>query len=310
MKNKLFPDLQPVSQGLLEVDGGHVIHWETSGNPAGVPVVWLHGGPGSSASPLHRKLFDPERFWIVQFDQRGCGKSLPSGGISNNQTKDLVEDIEALRKFLGLEQWSVVGGSWGGALALAYAQAHPEVIRKMLLRSTFLCSEREVTAFLQNPPDCCQAVWRPLKSLAESLGDEGLLQAGHRVFCQEQKPEEQAALALAWGRFESAMNAYPLLAPAFNIVSGEPLIHRYRVQCHYLAHACFTSPADLLAPHALANIEATLIHGLSDVVCPAANSLKIQAVMPLAKLRMIEACGHDLTHPAMIEAMLDELAGW
>ena len=128
MKIKVFPDAPVLTQGWLDVGDGHAMHWQTSGNPDGKPVVWLHGGPGSSASALHKRFFDPAKFWIIQYDQRGCGKSRPAGSIHANQTADLVQDIERLRSHLKVPRWSVVGGSWGGALALLYAQAHPDFV--------------------------------------------------------------------------------------------------------------------------------------------------------------------------------------
>lgn len=301
--------MQQSREGWLPVGAGHHIYWQTSGNPEGVPVVWLHGGPGSSSSPLHRSVFDPAFFHIIQFDQRGCGRSLPTGDINDNRTSDLVSDIERLRLFLDIPDWIVVGGSWGGALALAYAQQHSAVIRRLLLRSTFLCSRREIDAFLHNPRDRCQAVWQALMACVPRTGED-LLGYGYRVFCLENHPEEQSRLALAWARYESAQNAYPSVAPDLDLTSGMTLVPRYRVQCHYLHHGCFTTRETLLDSEALLGLDVTLIHGMDDAVCPYENSLAIKRVLPQAKLVGVAHGGHDLTHPAMLAAVKQVIAEW
>ncbi|HBI82928.1 MAG TPA: prolyl aminopeptidase [Alcaligenaceae bacterium] len=296
-------------QGWLDVGRGHGIHWQSSGNPDGVPVVWLHGGPGSASSPAHRRVFDPSYFHIIQFDQRGCGNSRPAGELEHNRTSDLVSDIEKLRHFLGISSWNVVGGSWGGALALAYAQQHPEMIRHLLLRSTFLCSVHEIDAFMKRPPESCREIWSDLMAHVPATGED-LLGYGYRVFCLENNKLEQAALALAWARYESALNAYPMTAPDFELTVGDSLVSRYRVQCHYLRHGCFTTREALLDPKALQGLDAVLVHGINDAVCPYENSLAIKRAMPQAKLVGIPDCGHDLTHPAMLAAVTRAIAQW
>lgn len=301
--------MQVNRQGWLEVGQGHRIYWQTSGNPNGAPVVWLHGGPGSASSPLHRQVFDPTYFHIIQFDQRGCGQSQPAGYIVENRTSDLISDIEKLRLFLEIPNWHVVGGSWGGALALAYAQAHRASIRNLLLRSTFLCSQQEVGAFLSTPPDRCKSVWQNLMACVPATGED-LLSYGHRVFCLEDNHVEQSALALAWARFESAMNAYPMTAPDIELSSGMTLVPRYRVQCHYLKHECFTNRGTLLNPNGLQGLNVVLIHGREDAVCPYENSLAIKSVLPGATFVGVPDCGHDLTHPEMFSAMRRVIASW
>lgn len=301
--------MQANRQGWLEVGQGHRIYWQTSGNPTGVPVVWLHGGPGSASSPLHRQVFDPTYFHIIQFDQRGCGQSQPAGLIVDNRTSDLVSDIEKLRLFLEIPNWHVVGGSWGGALALAYAHAHPYSIRNLLLRSTFLCSQQEVDAFLSTPPKQCESVWQKLMACVPATGED-LLSYGHRVFCLEDNQDEQSLLALAWARFESSMNAYPLTAPELELSSGATLVSRYRVQCHYLKHGCFTTRDALLNPNGLQELNVVVVHGSDDAVCPFENSQAIKKAMPQATLVSVPDCGHDLTHPAMFAAIKHAIAQW
>lgn len=310
MKTKLFPEAQPLAQGWLEVGGGHEIYWQTSGNPEGLPVVWLHGGPGSSASPLHRRFFDPEIFWIIQFDQRGCGRSRPLGLIQHNQTPDLIADIDRLREFMGLSSWSVVGGSWGGALGLLYAQEHPERVERMLLRSPFLCTQAEIENFMEHPPQACLERWRNLKALVPESSGQTILEFGYRVFCQDHNMGEQARLARAWASYEAAMNAYPAEAPALGSFDDATLLARYRIQSHYLSHQCFVRGNILTGMQALGEVPLTLVHGAQDALCPFANSQAIQCLAPHAKLVQVEGAGHDLTDPGVLAATFAELELW
>lgn len=310
MKTKLFPETQPRAQGWLAVGGGHEIHWQTSGNPEGAPVVWLHGGPGSSASPLHRRFFDPEAFWIIQFDQRGCGRSRPQGEIQQNETRYLIADIERLRTHFGLSAWSVVGGSWGGALALLYAMSHPERIERMLLRSPFLCTPAEIENFMECPPLACRERWLSLKSLVPVDSGQTVLEYGYQVFCMENNFTEQVRLAQAWAAYETAMNVYPAQAPVLGPLDESALIARYRIQSHYLKHHCFVRTDLLAGSHALKEIPLTLVHGDSDALCPFANSQAIQRTVPHAKLVRVDNAGHDLTDAGVLAATLVELGLW
>ena len=310
MKNKLFAETQPSSQGWLAVGNGHQIHWQASGNPEGIPVVWLHGGPGSSASPLHRRFFDPALFWIIQYDQRGCGRSLPAGEIHHNETVDLIADIERLREHLSLTRWSVVGGSWGGALALLYAQAHPDRVDRMLLRSPFLCTQAEIENFMEHPPEGCRERWESLQSQVPQAAQQNILAFGYRVFCLEQDVQQQVQLAQAWMAYEAAMNVYPAQAPTLSLTGNDTLIARYRIQSHYLWHRCFVGQNILAQSHRMSEIPLTLVHGERDALCPFANSLDIQRAVPQAKLVRVAGGGHDLTDPGMLSATFQELAYW
>lgn len=310
MKTKLFAEAQPLSQGWLEVGHGHQMYWQTSGNPEGMPVVWLHGGPGSSASPLHRRFFDPALFFIIQYDQRGCGRSLPAGAIVHNETADLIADIERLREHLSLERWDVVGGSWGGALALLYAQAHPTRIQRMLLRSPFLCTQAEIQHFMEHPPEGCRTRWQRLKSFVPLDSQQSILDYVYRVFCLERETEKQALLAHAWLAYEAAMNVFPTPASSVVTMDQGALIARYTVQSHYLWHGCFTPPNILAHNHLLKGIPITLVHGEEDALCPIANSVEIQRVAPQAELVRVAGGGHDLTDPGMLSATFQALERW
>ena len=311
MKIKLFPETQPLTQGWLEVGDGHAMHWQTSGNPEGAPVVWLHGGPGSSASPLHRRLLDPAKFWIIQYDQRGCGRSLPLGAIHANETHDLVQDIERLRQHLKVSRWGVIGGSWGGALALLYAQAYPHVVDRMLLRSPFLCTASEINHFMELPPEACRSLWQRLKDQLPAAGTETILDFGYRTFCLEQNRQTQLALARAWLAYEAAMNVFPA-EPSVSSGGFEEnaLIARYRVQSYYLRHLCFLKDPVLTKAEALSGLPLTLIHGDLDALCPFANSLAILQAVPQAALVPVVGGGHDLTDAGMLAASFAAIQTW
>lgn len=310
MKTKLFPEIPASAQGWLEVGDGHEIHWQTSGNPEGVPVVWLHGGPGSSASPLHRRFFDPEMFWIIQFDQRGCGRSRPAGAIRHNEISDLIADIERLRSYLGLSTWSVVGGSWGGALGLLYAMQHPERIERMLLRSPFLCTTAEIENFMEYPPEACRERWQRLKSLVPQSSGQTVLEYGYQVFCLENNLAEQLRLAEAWASYEAAMNVYPSEAPSPGALDGSAMIARYRIQSHYLKHRCFVTRDLLAQAQTLSKIPLTLVHGDMDALCPVANSQAIHGLVSQAKFVRVKGAGHDLTDSGVLAATFAELQLW
>lgn len=310
MKIKAFPEIPSAAQGWLDVGRGHLMHWQTSGNPNGTPVVWLHGGPGSSASPLHRRFFDPDKFWIIQYDQRGCGRSTPAGETEANQTSDLVNDLELLRHHLRLSRWSVVGGSWGGALALLYAKTYPRAVERMLLRSPFLCTAAEIENFMEFPPEACRARWQLLKDQLPEGSEETILEFGYRVFCLERDALAQSRLARAWMAYEAAMNVYPSRASDVSAFDDTALIARYRVLSHYLKHQCFVDHDVLSGIRVLAELNLTLVHGDQDALCPFANSLAIQSALPQTQLLRVAGGAHDLTDAGMMAATFSALQKW
>jgi proline iminopeptidase len=321
----LFPDAPPERQAWLDVGAGHRIYFQTSGNPQGIPVVWLHGGPGSCSTAFHRRFLNPSKFWIIQFDQRGCGKSEPSGGIVANQTRDLINDIERLREHLGLARWHVVGGSWGGTLALNYAQAHPNVVSRVLLRSPFLCTQSEIDNYMERPPEVCHERWQLFKNQLPINTDESMLACCYRVFCEEQDQATQARIARAWVSYESAMNMFPK-APSQSAQPPQPtqpsqtadrhttaddaLIARYRVHCHYLIHGCFIDGEVLVQTQVLRSLDMTIVHGEEDALCPFKNSLAIKQFAPQTRLVHVAGAGHDLSDKGILAAMLSEIERW
>ena len=310
MKCQLFPPLEPIQKGFLHLGEEHQMYWQASGNPRGEPVVWLHGGPGSSASPMHRRLFDPEKFYIVQYDQRGCGLSTPKGAINANTTDDLIKDIERLREHLEVSTWHVAGGSWGGSLGLIYAQSHAHVINKALLRSTFLCTDSEIERYTQFPPAACRERWENIYKLLQTDQPETVLEYSYRVFCLENDASAQAQLAHAWVTYEGAMNDYPAPAPAPGAFDDHALIARYRVQMHYLKNRCFVQQPILMRPEVLSTLDLTLVHGDQDALCPFENSLKVKQLAPQAKFVRVNGAGHNMFDKQMLNAMSEQISAW
>lgn len=283
----LHPDSAPFAVHALPVGDGHVLHVAEHGRADGPPAVVLHGGPGSGVSPLLRRFLDPRHWRIVCVDQRGAGLSRPRGGIAHNTTADLLADLRAVRDHLGVhDRWLVVGGSWGATLALLHAQDAPGCVAGLLLRASFLARPDEIAAFLA-----------PL----------GTPDAVAHTFARGSAPA-QAALARAWWAHEQRLaTGAPPEAP----LEGDALarqIDRYRVQSHYLAHACWLGDRPLVARcSALPRVPTLLLHGRADRICPPEGAQALHAALPHATLRWIDAAGHDPADPAMAAAMIDAL---
>jgi proline iminopeptidase len=293
----LYPPLEPYRSGHLEVTGGHRIWFEESGKPDGRPVLFLHGGPGSSCKPDHRRYFDPSRYRIVLFDQRGCGRSMPAGSVEENTTAHLIDDIERLRKLLGVERWLLFGGSWGSTLALAYAQAHPARVERMILRGIFLASKAELDWYFVGLRQFIPEAWEALWSVAPAVPWPRLV----RRYEAALHGAEAAAAAARWSAFETAVmsigDLQPMLPPAN---ADDVLIARARVQVHYLAHDCFLRPGQLLddMPR-IAHLPATLLHGRQDFVCPPSTAFDLARRWPAARLTYVEQAKHASSHPAL-----------
>ncbi len=299
----LFPPAEPYRTGHLEVSGGHRIYFEECGRADGVPVLFLHGGPGSGCNAAQRRLFDPRRYRAVLTDQRGCGRSLPLGGLDDNTTGRLVADLEALRGALGIPAWIVFGGSWGSALALAYAQAHPRSVRALLLRGIFLASREEVAAYLESGVPAA----RDRLEAAAGAGEGGLLAAlAARV------PTADEA-ARAWLDYERAfMDEPPIDGPLTPAQRAKA-----RIQLHYLARDCFIEAGSLLAGvDRIRHVPAAIVQGLADPVCPPQHAERLRRAWPEARWLPVPGGAHGgLTPPiaaacmAALGALADEVAG-
>jgi proline iminopeptidase len=304
----LYPPLEPFAEQQLPVGGGHALHVEQCGNPAGFPVFFLHGGPGSQVRAVHRRFFDPRFYRVVLFDQRGCGRSTPRGSIEENTTARLVEDIETLRGRLGLERAMLFGGSWGATLALAYAAAHPRRVAAMVLRGVFLGSRQEVDWYLGRLGE--ESVPQARRALAEGAGPDLLAHYHGRVVSRN-----DAAAAQRWVGYENAVMSLDAghAAAANDPEDPATVLARARVQLHYLAHDCFLGQGELLGSlERLGGVPVLIVQGGRDRVCPPRAALELAARLPQAEVRLIEDGGHSATGPAMARALrraADDLRG-
>jgi proline iminopeptidase len=298
---ELFPPT-PDRRTRWPVTGGHELQLYEWGDPQGQPALLLHGGPGSGLTAMHARFFDPGRFRVIGFDQRGAGRSAPAGGVEHNTTAELLADIRALRAHLGIARWLVVGGSWGATLALLHATDLPDAVTGLLLRGSFVGRREDVDAFFAAHPAGFDDAWQPWRERA-ARAQRPFIDTLDQVL-QQGGAEEQQALAATWWRFEQAMDGDATAAAP----DAAGLLPRCRVQAHYLRHGCWLDDEPLLQRlHKVPNVPTLLLHGEQDRICPLAGAQAIHARLPHARLRRIGPAGHAPTHPAMSAAMVRAL---
>lgn len=303
----MFSPLDPLSTGYLDVGDGHRLYFETCGNPRGLPVVVLHGGPGSGTSARMRTLYDPERFHTVLFDQRGCGRSLPLGELHANDLDALIADIERLRLHLGIPRWLVSGGSWGATLALAYAANAPQAVLGILVRSVFLAGTHDIHWFFQGAKTLVPEAW---DTLAAQVAPESsdLLSGLQRCLSGNDLRQARQA-AVAWARYEQSL-AVPGQAPPpspelDDLAMQDRLVSKYRIQAHYLAHQCFLGETGIFSLIAsLPAVPIAIVHGRLDCVCQPENARRLRQAIPGSRLAWADGAGHDPFHPAMSSAWI------
>ena len=302
----LFPELAKFHSEMLNVSEKHVIYYEECGNPAGYPVVFLHGGPGSGCNPTQRRFFDPSFYRIILLDQRGCGRSTPQGCIEDNTIDALVSDIEALKLHLNIKKWLVFGGSWGSTLALAYAIAHPSSVTGLILRGIFLSRPSELNWFLGEVKGFFPESWEKLLTFLPENEQSNPLQAyGRRVFLDDIKIAGPAASE--WNAFESSiMSLLPRVVSTESTTPAEVEVARARVQIHYILNECFVGHRDLLAEaKALSAIPTTIIQGRYDMVCPPVSAWELKKAMPHAQFLMIPDAGHSAMEASVSSALVE-----
>ncbi len=301
----LYPPITPTRTGWLQVDALHTLYWEESGNALGVPVVLLHGGPGSGTSPQHRQFFDPAHYRIVLFDQRGAGQSTPLGETRDNTTAHLVADMEQLRAMLDIERWVVFGGSWGSTLALAYAQAHPQRCRGLLLRGIFLCTPTEIDWFLHGMGRFFPQAEADFRALLEPDERDDLLQSyGLRLFGDDAAVRLQAARA--WNQYESrCLHLLPQADEPHDAEADAQALAVARMEAHYFLHGGFLAPQQLLrGVDRLAGIPAFIVQGRYDVICPPSTAWQLHQAWPGSQLQFIDDAGHAAFEPGIQAALV------
>ena len=303
----LFPPIAPYRQGLLPVSDRHTLYFEESGNPGGRPIVILHGGPGGGSQPSYRQYCDPERWRIILFDQRGCGRSTPHAELAENTTWDLVADIERLREHLAIEQWVVFGGSWGSTLALAYAQTHPDRCVALILRGIFMLRPQELRWFYQDGashlfPEAWEQYLEPIPE--DERGD--LIQAYYRRLTSDD-PIVRRQAAQAWSVWEASTSKLLPDADLQAAFANPPFAEAFaRIECHFFVHGGWFDPADQLlrGVDRIRHIPAVIVHGRYDVVCPVVSAWELHRAWPEAELQIIPDAGHSMSEPGIQAALV------
>jgi proline iminopeptidase, Neisseria-type subfamily len=302
----MYPEIQPYRTRQLAVDARHTLRVEECGNPDGLPVVFLHGGPGAGLAAYHRRFFDPARYRIVLFDQRGAGQSTPFADLTDNTTWHLVADIETIRRELGIARWVVFGGSWGSTLGLAYAQTHPERVLGLVLRGIFLGRPAEIRWFYEEGGASwiLPEKWARYAAAipAEERGE--MMEAYWRRLSSDDEAVRLAA-AKAWGRWEGGsitLEENPATEASF--AAPEVAVSLARIEAHYFRHQCWLQPDQLLRDvPKIRHIPATIVHGRYDIICPARSACELAAAWPEAELHIVLA-GHAATEPAIVDRLV------
>jgi proline iminopeptidase len=308
--NGLYPSLQPHRTGMLAVGDGHEIYWEVCGNPEGAPAVFLHGGPGGSCQPDHRRLFDPEHYRIVLFDQRGSGRSRPKGSIENNTTAHLVADMELLRQHLQIENWLILGGSWGAALALAYAQVFPQRTRALVLRGTFSARQAEVDWLYKFGASALfPEEWQKFVGPIPHDERDDLVGAYHRRLMDPDESVQREA-ARTWCAWESALlTMRPRNMRSFAPTAGELALAR--IEAHYFVNGSFMKDGHLLDNAGrLAEIPGIAVQGRYDVITPPRTAHELCQIWRKCRLEIVPDAGHATSEPGIVAALVKATDGF
>ncbi len=306
-RRTLYPPIEPYKSGHLDVGDGHSLYWELCGNPDGKPAVFLHGGPGGGSSPDHRRQFDPERYNVLVFDQRGCGKSTPYASLEANTTAHLVADIERLREMAGIDKWLVFGGSWGSTLSIAYAQAHPERVTELVLRGIFLFDQYEVDWLYKEGgasavyPD----KWDEFISLIPE-GERGDYVEAYRRRLTSDDPDEQLRAAKAWSAWEgSTVTLLPSAATIEHFTSPEIAVAIARIENHYMASGGWLAEGELLrGAEKLRGIPGVIVQGRHDTCTPPRAAWALKKAWPEVDLQIVPDGGHLYNEPGILDRLI------
>ena len=309
---ELYPEINASNSYRLKVDPVHTIYVEEAGNPRGIPVIFLHGGPGSGCNENHRRYFDPTKYRVVLFDQRGCNRSTPAGETRNNSTPDLLQDIERIREHLGIEQWLVFGGSWGATLGLLYAQSHPSRVLGMILRGTFLARQKDLDWFGRKGasmifPD----YWQDFTGIIPDPERGDLISAYYaRVHGADREARETAAMA--WSKWAGRLVTY--LLPGADYTPGDvgKTVREVLIETHYAMHRYFIDENRILDNAALLPpVPIRIVHGRRDLTCTLDASWSLHRALPDSELVIVKEGGHLAGETVMVDALVtatDEMA--
>ncbi len=307
VRRALYPAIEPFNRFRLSVPGGHDLYVEECGTRGAKPVVVLHGGPGGGCSPGMRRYFDPEAWHVVLFDQRGCARSRPHASVERNTTGDLIDDIEAIRRRIGVERWSVFGGSWGAALGLLYAEAHPRRVSELILRGVFLMSQRELDWFYGGgAAQFFPELWEEFVAPIPPGERDDMIAAYHRRLMSGDLAQ-QTDFARIWARWEGAtatLRAEPSLRPGFSDAAYARAFSR--IECHYFQNRGFLE-RDGQILHDIGRIQdipGVIVQGRYDMVCPPASAFMLHRAWPASELRMVGDAGHALSEPGITAELL------
>lgn len=299
----LYPSLEPFASERLAVTGGHEIYLEQSGNPAGIPIVFVHGGPGGGTSPIQRRFFNPAKYRIILFDQRGCGRSKPHASLENNTSWDLVADMEAIRQHLNVDKWVLFGGSWGSTLSLLYAETHPEHVRGLILRGIFLSRQRELDWFYQNGTrSIFPEAWARFSGMVPEDEQDDLIAAYHKRLTDPTHEDERLSFAKEWSLWEgSTVTLVPDDEQRAHSVDPVFALAFARIEAHYFKHKCWLDSDAQILENAdrLRGIPVTIVQGRYDAICPPTSAWELAQAMPWATLKMVPVAGHSAFEAAI-----------
>ncbi len=300
----LYPPIEPYSTGWLQVSALHTLYYEEAGNPEGIPVVFLHGGPGVGAQPIYRRYFDPQRFRVVIFSQRGAGVSTPSGELRENNTWELVGDIEKLRESLKIERWFVFGGSWGSTLALIYAQLNADRVRGLVLRGIFLGTRSENNwLYVDGASRIFPEAWQ---RFVDFIPPEERLNLPGAYYKRLTSPqcELQMAAANHWHDWEEAI--VRLLPREVPRMKEDELLAFARIECHFMVNNLFLPEDDYIINNAgkIAHLPCWIAQGRYDIICPVTSALRLSQHLPKAELHIVPDAGHSISEPGIIDSLI------
>ena len=315
-RRALYPEIQPYESGMLDVGDGHNLYWELSGNPDGKPVVFLHGGPGGGSSPEHRRQFNPDKYKILVFDQRGCGKSTPYASLEANTTWHLVDDIEKLRAGVAkVEKWQVFGGSWGSTLSLAYAQKYPERVSELVLRGIFLFDQNEID-WMYKDGGASQIYPDKFEEFLAAIpaNERGNLVEAYRKRLTSDDPDVRLAAAKAWSKWEGdIVTLLPSPSTIEHFTSPEVAVAVARIENHYMGNHGWIEEGQLLREASkLRGIPGVIVQGRHDTCTPPVAAWKLKAAWPEVELNIIPDGGHLFSEPGVLDGLIratDRFAG-